>query len=136
MPAGRGVTDRRRRARLLAIALVAAILGAASKRTTGPLREVAVGQLEDFFGTLFLILVPRAALLHVAFWKVAAPVLAIVTAIEISQRFDGPWLTRARGTWIGLHVLGATFEWADLLAYALAGGAAFLVDRALAPGAR
>jgi len=47
---------------------------------------------------------------------------------EISQAFHGAWLTRARSTWIGLHVLGTTFGWDDMLAYVLAAGAAFAVD--------
>lgn len=122
----------RARAALLFIAAVCALLGFASKRYTGPLERIAVGHLEDFFGTMFLILVPRAFLLRVPFASIAAPALLLVTAIEFSQRIEGGWLGRARETWIGMHVLGATFEWADLLAYALAALAAYLVDRRLA----
>lgn len=120
------------RAARLIIAAACALLGFASKRYTGPLERVAVGQLEDLFGTMFLILVPRAFLPRVPFAWIAAPALLLVTAIEFSQRIEGGWLGRARGTWIGMHVLGATFEWADLLAYALAALAAYLVDRRLA----
>ncbi len=132
--AGRSGSDGEpgRRTRLLLIAAVCALLGFASKRYTGPLERVAVGQLEDFFGTVFLILVPRAAFLRVPFAWIAAPALVIVTAIEFSQRFEGGWLDRARKTWLGLHILGTTFEWADLVAYALGAAAAFAIDRRLA----
>jgi hypothetical protein len=121
--------DRRRRARLLAVCVLAAAIGFASKRWVGPGRGVVVGQFEDFFGTLFLVLAPRMALLRAPLWQVAGPVVALVVGIEISQAFHGPWLTRARSTWIGLHVLGTTFGWDDMLAYALAAGAAVAVDR-------
>lgn len=112
-------------------ALVAAI-GAASKYYAGPGRGVVVGQFEDFFGTVFLILFLRVAILHAAFWKVAGGIVAIVVAIELSQLLQGGWIERARATWLGMHVLGAYFEWADLLAYALAAVAAAWIDRRLA----
>ena len=124
-------SSQRRRARLLAACAVAAVLGFGGKRWTGPGREIAVGQFEDFFGTVFLILALRAALPRAPLWKVAGPILAIVVGIEISQAFHGPLLDRARSTWIGLHVLGATFGWDDMLAYVLAAGAAVWLDRRL-----
>jgi hypothetical protein len=120
--------DRRRRQRLGVVCAVAAAIGVASKRWGGPGRGVVVGQFEDFFGTIFLILAPRIALLRVPMWKVAGPVLAVVVSIEISQAFDGPLLARARSTWLGLHVLGTTFGWDDMLAYVLAAGVAVAID--------
>jgi hypothetical protein len=120
--------DRHRRLRLAVVCALAAAIGAASKQWRGPGREVVVGQFEDFFGTIFLILAPRIVLLHAPVWKVAGPVLAVVVGIEISQAFDGPLLARARSTWLGLHVVGATFGWDDLLAYVLAAGAAVAID--------
>ena len=126
------MTDGRRRAALVAIAAGCAALGVAGKHWSGPGRAIAVGQLEDLFGTVFLILIPRAAFLRVPFAWIAAPALVIVTAIEFSQRFEGGWLDRARKTWLGLHILGTTFEWADLVAYALGAAAAFAIDRRLA----
>jgi hypothetical protein len=130
-PARLSSPDTRRRVNLLSISVICALLGVASKRWTGPFSDLARGQVEDFTGTLFLILVPRAAFLHAPFARVALPPLVIVTAIELSQLFQGELLTRARATWLGLHVLGTTFEWADLLAYALAGASAGALDRHL-----
>lgn len=120
---------RRRRARLLAVCTIVAVIGAASKYYLGPGRSVVVGQGEDFFGTVFLILFLRVVFVRAAMWKVAGAIVAIVVAIEISQLFHGGWIDRARGTWIGLRVLGSSFEWADLLAYALGAGVAVWIDR-------
>jgi hypothetical protein len=61
-------------------------------------------------------------------WKVTGPVLAVVVGIEVSQAFDGPLLARARSTWLGLHVLGTTFGWDDMLAYVLAAVVAVAID--------
>jgi hypothetical protein len=124
--------DRRRRARLLAVCAVVATIGAASKYYTGSGRGVVVGQFEDFFGTIFLILFLRVFVLRAALWKVAGAIVAIVVAIELSQLLHGGWIERARATWLGMRILGAYFEWADLLAYALAAGAAVWIDRRLA----
>lgn len=107
----------------------------ATKHWAGPGRGVLVGQGEDFFGTVFLILALRVVLLRAPMWKVAAPVLAIVVGIEISQASHGELLERARSTWL-VYVVGTTFEWGDMLAYALAGGAAVAVDRRLQTSAR
>jgi len=96
---------RRRRTRLLAACALAATLGVATKHWTGPGQGVLVGQGEDFFGTVFLILAPRVLLLRAPLWKVAGPMLAVVVGIEISQAFHGDLLDRARSTWLGAHVL-------------------------------
>lgn len=120
--------DRTRRIRLAAACALAAALGVASKRYGGAGRSVAIGQGEDFFGTLFLVLAPRLVLLHVALWKIAAAVLAILVAIELSQLLHGGFIERLRANWWGGHILGNTFEVADLFAYALGAAAAIAVD--------
>ncbi len=48
--------------------------------------------------------------------------------MEISQRFHGELLERARSTWIGLHALGSCFEWLDLLCYFPGGAAAIWIE--------
>lgn len=48
--------------------------------------------------------------------------------MEISQRFHGELLERARSTWIGLHVLGSCFEWLDLLCYFPGGAVAIWIE--------
>jgi hypothetical protein len=124
--------DRRRRAWLAAVCAVCAAIGIASKRYGGLGRGVVVGQFEDFFGTVFLILALRVVLLRAPLWKVAGSILGMVCAIEISQRFHGELMERARSTWIGMHVLGSVFGWDDLATYFAAAGVAVVFDRRLA----
>lgn len=111
----------RARARLLAAASAPLAIGILSKYYRGPFSEHVIGQALDFFGTVFLILAARLAILRPPVWKVAAAVVGALTVMEISQRFHGELLERARSTWIGLHVLGSCFEWLDLVAYCLGG---------------
>jgi hypothetical protein len=129
-------SSHRRLAILLGACALAAAVGVASKLYAGPGRALVVGQFEDFFGTLFLILVPRLLLPRIALSRIVFAILAIVVAIELSQLVEGGWIARARTTWIGAHVLGTDFEWADLLAYALGAAAAIAVDCLAGPASR
>lgn len=122
----------KRRARLLAVCALAAGLGIFSKLYTGPGRAVAVAQGEDFFGTLFLILFPRVFFLRAALWKIAGVVLVLLVAIELSQLVHSGGIERVRAHWLGRHIVGTTFEWADLLMYALGALTALWIDRRLA----
>lgn len=119
----------RRLAILLGACAIAAAIGVASKLYAGPGRALVVGQFEDFFGTLFLILFPRLLLPRIPLARIVVAVLAIVVAIELSQLLEGGWIAHVRTTWLGAHVLGTDFEWADLLAYGLGAAAAVGVDR-------
>jgi hypothetical protein len=125
--------DPRRRARLALVCAVCAVIGFASKRYGGLGRGVVVGQFEDFFGTVFLILALRVVVLRAPMWKVAGSILAIVCTIELSQRLHGGLIERARSTWLGMHVLGACFGWDDMATYFVAAGVAVVLDRRLAP---
>ncbi len=117
--------DGKDRLRLLAAASVPFMIGVLSKYYQGPGSEHVRGQALDFFGTVFMILAARAVVLRPPAWRVAGAIVGALTVMEISQRFHGEWLERARSTWIGLHVLGSCFEWLDLLCY-YAGGAVAL----------
>ncbi len=128
--------SRRRVAVLLVACALAAGLGIASKLYAGPGRALVVGQFEDFFGTLFLILLPRLLLPRVPLAAIVAAILAIVVSIELSQLVEGGWLARARTTWLGAHVLGTDFEWKDLAAYGLGAAAAVGIDRLARRGDR
>ncbi len=108
--------ERRSRLRLLASALAPLAPGILSKYYHGPGREHVIGQALDFFGTMFMILAARVVILRPPAWKIAAVIVGALTVMEISQRFHGELLERARSTWIGLHVLGSCFEWLDLVA--------------------
>lgn len=113
-----------------------ALTGVASKFYRGPLHDVVVGQFEDFFGTVFLVLALRVVLTRRPFWTVGSAMVGVVVAIEISQRFHGAVLERARATWLGAHVLGSEFEWSDMLAYAMAALASWWIDRRASRDAR
>ena len=37
--------------------------------------------------------------------------------VELTQLYHAPWIESVRGTRVGILVLGATFNWPDLIAY-------------------
>ena len=55
---------------------------------------------------------------HAARWKRGAAALTFSYLIELSQLYHSPWLDRVRDHTAGHLVLGSTFSWTDLLAYA------------------
>jgi hypothetical protein len=121
-----------RRARLLAASVLFAALGVASKWYTGPGREVVVGQFLDYFGTTCMVLGLRAAFVRAPARRVAGAVLAILMAIELSQLLHGGFIERIRANRIGLLVVGACFEWGDIVAYLLGTATALWIDRRIA----
>ena len=73
-----------------------AAVGVASKWYEGPLRDVVIGQFLDYFGTVSMVLGARVVLVRASMWKVAGTVLAILMAIEFSQRLHGGFIERIR----------------------------------------
>jgi hypothetical protein len=65
------------------------------------------------FGFLF----PRASTLTLALMA-----LTLAWGVEFSQLYHAPWIDAVRATLPGRLVLGNTFNWPDLLAYALGVG--------------
>jgi hypothetical protein len=60
------------------------------------------------FGFLFIrVSTLRAALMACCF----------CSAVEFTQLYHAPWIDAVRGTRLGGLVLGATFNWPDLIAY-------------------
>ena len=53
---------------------------------------------------------------------------AISCAVEFSQLYQTPWLNAFRDTTIGHLVLGSTFSWFDIVAYAVGVLVGSLVD--------
>lgn len=51
-------------------------------------------------------------------------------AIEFSQLYKAPWIDSIRPTLFGRLVLGATFNWGDMVCYAVGVGIGMLVDKA------
>jgi hypothetical protein len=72
----------------------------------------ALWALMVFVGLGFLL--PRAPT-----WVVALLALGVAWGVESSQLYHSPWLDAVRTTLPGRLVLGSTFNWPDLPAYAL-----------------
>ena len=66
----------------------------------------------------------------------AAMALAIAVAVELTQLYHAPWLDALRATRLGGWLLGFGFLWSDLACYAAGVGAAFALERLLAPSRR
>jgi hypothetical protein len=72
----------------------------------------ALWALMVFVGFGFLL--PRASTLAVALLA-----LGVAWSVEFSQLYHGPWIDAVRATIPGKLVLGNTFHWPDLVAYAV-----------------
>lgn len=72
----------------------------------------ALWALMGFFGFGFLL--PRASTLTVALLA-----LTFAWGVEFSQLYRAPWIDAIRSTLPGRLVLGTTFNWPDLPAYAV-----------------
>jgi hypothetical protein len=68
--------------------------------------------------------------------RLAVLAFAISCAIEFSQLYQAQWLNEIRGTTIGHLVLGSTFSWSDIAAYAVGVLVGSLVDTLLVGIAR
>ena len=81
----------------------------------------ALWALMVFVGFGFLL--PRASTLVVALLA-----LTFSWGVEFSQLYHAPWIDAVRATLPGKLVLGNTFNWPDLLAYALGIALGVLVE--------
>jgi hypothetical protein len=68
--------------------------------------------------------------------RLAVLAFAISCAVEFSQLYHAPWLNAIRDTTIGHLVLGSTFSWFDIVAYAVGVLVGSLVDALLVGVAR
>ena len=86
----------------------------------------ALWALMVFLGCGFLL--PRASTLTVALLA-----LTFAWGVEFSQLYQAPWIDALRATLPGRLVLGNTFNWPDLPAYALGIGLGVLVEWRIRP---
>lgn len=77
-----------------------------------------------FLGCGFLK--PRASTLNIA-----ALAFAISCLVEFSQCYQAPWINAIRSTTLGHLVLGSTFTWFDIVAYAVGVLVGILIERLL-----
>jgi len=71
--------------------------------------------------------------------RIALIALAVSWSVEVFQLYQAPWIEAVRATVFGRLVLGSTFNWPDLLAYAFGILAGALAERHFAcpvPGHR
>ena len=61
--------------------------------------------------------------------RLALIALGFAWAIEFSQMYHAEWIDRIRSMRIGALILGSTFNWPDLLAYAIGISVGALFDR-------
>lgn len=81
----------------------------------------ALWALMVFLGCAFFK--PRASTLCLA-----AVALAIACLDEFSQLYQAPWINAIRSTTMGHLVLGSTFSWLDMAAYAVGVSIGALID--------
>jgi hypothetical protein len=81
----------------------------------------ALWALMVFLGCAFFK--PRASTLGLA-----AVALAIACLDEFSQLYQAPWINAIRSTTMGHLVLGSTFSWLDMAAYAVGVSIGALLD--------
>ena len=82
----------------------------------------ALWALMVFVGFGFLL--PRASMLTLALLA-----LTFAWAVEFSQLYHAPWIDAVRATLPGRLILGTTFNWPDLPAYALGIGLGACCER-------
>lgn len=97
----------------VAATMVTILIGLASRRLAWV--PAWVGDLLWATTVYFLISVVAP---HAARWQRGLAALAFSFAIEFSQLYHRPWLDDVRGSTLGHLVLGSTFVWTDLVAYA------------------
>jgi hypothetical protein len=113
------------------IAIVLTVAAGLASRKFPHLLPVALGKYPGdalwammiFFGLATLL--PARKTLHLA-----TAALAVCYAVEVSQLYHAPFIDGIRATTLGHLVLGSTFNWPDLVAYAVGVAIAALVDRA------
>ncbi len=121
-------SPQRQRAGLLVGLLVVIVLGLASRRYPG-LFPTALGKypgdalwaLMVFFG--WALIRPAASSV-----RLASAALLTSFLVEFSQLYHAPWIDAVRATTAGHLVLGSTFSFRDLAAYAVGIGAAAVLD--------
>jgi hypothetical protein len=113
----------------LSVAIVIVIIvGLASRKfpffpaVLGKFPGDALWALMVFFGWAFVG--PRLETRYLA-------LIALTTsyAVEFAQLYQAPWINAIRSTTVGHLVLGSTFVWADLIAYAVGVGVGVVLDQ-------
>lgn len=84
--------------------------------------------LGDFLWALMIFIVVAFIFNKMKTIKVVAIALIFCYVVEISQMYHANWIDNIRSTTLGGLILGYTFSWNDLLAYAVGVAVGFVID--------
>lgn len=94
-------------------------IGLGTKIYQGPLQDWVHGYAGDVCSAAFFYFLLRLLWKHGRPVYSALIVLMLCALVEFSQSSQAAWLTALRRAWFGRFVLGARFDWLDLLYYGL-----------------
>ena len=121
----------RHRAALLAGILVVIVLGLASRRYPG-LFPTALGKYPgDALWALMVFLGGALIRPGASTGRLASAAMFTSFLVEFSQIYRAPWIDAVRATTAGHLVLGSTFSFGDLAAYAVGIGVGAVLDGVL-----
>lgn len=119
------------RSRLLYVILAALVMGSGllwrSRFLTLP--PIATKYGGDLLWALLIFCGFAFVFRRASAMRLALLALGFSWVIEFSQLYHAEWIDRIRATRLGSLVLGSTFNWPDLLAYAAGIAAGVLLDR-------
>ena len=113
------MTELKKRVVFVALAIVAMLLGLASRRYGSCLPSFLADNAGDAIWTALVYCGISFCVPHVKIITRAAMTLAFAYAIEFSQLYHAPWIDSIRETTLGGLVLGFQFVWVDLIRYAV-----------------
>lgn len=110
------------------MAVVLIPFGLGTKSYHGPLQSWIHSYAGDVLVAIFLYLLLRGVLPRLSPAICGLTILCVSIVVECSQLFTSPFLEQLRQTFPGRVILGASFDWIDLLCYALGVGLAVSLD--------
>jgi hypothetical protein len=84
----------------------------------------------DALWAVLIFLGFRCVLIRTPLIRVTLLALVFCFAVEFSQLYHAPWIDSIRATRLGKLALGFTFNWPDLVAYAVGIAIGYLVETA------
>ena len=125
------VKPERRRLLQVGAAVAVIALGLASRAFPQYL-PAALGKYPgDALWAMMIVFALGAIATRMRTWQLALWSLLICFGVEFGQLYQAPWIVELRSHTLVHLVLGSTFGWGDLLAYAAGVAVAALVDAAV-----
>ena len=103
---------------LYAVSMVLVVAaGLAWRAPMFPLPPILIKYGGDALWALLIFLGVGFLFIRATRWRVALGSFCFCCAVEFSQLYHAPWIDSLRATRLGSLVLGAIFNWPDLIAY-------------------